>query len=183
MPLSHEPAGATAVDFADLRELVEEPAGGHNHGRVATTDPDVLGRTLPHGVKDVQERALLQGGGFTFVFPSNGGAGTFGDAGMTSHRGVLHSDEYVDADALRSAVEDALGFTYDDVRAVYRRGRLTPAQAELRARIDARLLELARGGANMDLLARLLGFKAPKGTWPTALKNAVRRARAAEVTS
>jgi hypothetical protein len=76
---------------------------------------------------------------------------------MTSHRGVLHPDEHVDTEALRAAVEAELGFTYDDVRAVYRQGRKAVSTLELRARIDARLLELRAAGGNMELLARVTG--------------------------
>ncbi len=106
------------------------------------------------------------------------------EGGITSHRGVLHPDEYVDHDVLRAAVEAELGFTHDEVHSVYRQGRLSKEQGELRARIDARLLALSRAGANTTLLGRLLGFGvvAPEhgGRCPTIV-NALARARAAEL--
>jgi hypothetical protein len=77
--------------------------------------------------------------------------------GMTAHRGVLHPHEYVNTAELVAAVEKRLGFTLDELRAVYRQGRKSAAQLELRARIDARLLELRERGGNMELLARVIG--------------------------
>lgn len=103
--------------------------------------------------------------------------------GVTSHRSVLHPDEHVDAGALRAAVEAELGFTYDEVHSVYRQGRLSDSQGELRARIDARLLALSRAGANTALLGRLLGFKPDDEGKCQTFKRALRRARADELSS
>jgi hypothetical protein len=117
--------------------------------------------------------------------------GNKGEAGIRSHRGVLHPDEYVDTEELRSAVEAELGFSYDEARAVYRQGRMTEAQLELRARIDARLLELAEAGGNMLALARCLGWRINGGrsgeggascrTMERALKRARARASASRL--
>jgi hypothetical protein len=114
-----------------------------------------------------------------------------GEAGMRAHRGVLHPHEYLDADALRSAVEAELGFTYDEISTVYRQGRMTDAQIELRNRIDARLLAIAEAGGNMLALARCLGWKINHGwrgeggascrTMERALKRARARASAARL--
>lgn len=76
---------------------------------------------------------------------------------MTAHRGVLHPDEYVDVPRLRALVEERLGFGIDELRTVYRQGRKSRRQLELRQRIDARLLELREAGGNMELLARVTG--------------------------
>lgn len=81
------------------------------------------------------------------------------EGGITSHRGVLHPDEYVNKGVLRKAVEAELGFTYDEVHSVYRQGRLSTSQGELRAQIDARLLALSRAEGNVLALARVLSFR------------------------
>jgi hypothetical protein len=99
---------------------------------------------------------------------------------------VLHPDEYVDRDALLGLVESELGFSLDDVRAVYRQGRLSDDQRELRGRIDARLLALSRSGANMLELARIFGFSVNAGNGAggdscRTLERAIARARAAEL--
>lgn len=133
--------------------------------------------------RGLEELGFLIDGGWTAVDTTRGTARNTGftpgarDAGMTSHRGTLHSDEYVDHEALRPLVEDGLGFTYDDVHAVYRRGRLSASTLELRARIDARLLELANAGANVAQLGRVLGFSVNASGSCEALNNALERAR------
>lgn len=131
--------------------------------------------------RELEELGFLIDGGWTAIDSTRGSQGwTPGarDAGMTSHRGVLHPDEHVDTDALRTAVEAELGFTYGDVRAVYRQGRKSDAQLRLRARIDARLLELAESGSNMTALGRVLGFpvRAKEGDCQV-IKRALERAR------
>ena len=177
MSLSNGAAGATADE---IRELMEEPAGGHNHGRTAVDDPHLderATRFIGLGVEDGQERDVLNGGGWTLI-PGVGGARQA--AGMTAHRGVLHPHEYVDNDVLRAKVEEAFGFTVEEVRSVYRQGRLTPEQGELRSRIDARLLALSRAGANMLALARVFGLPikpARHGGNCRVLDNALTRAR------
>jgi len=79
------------------------------------------------------------------------------EGGVVAHRGVLHPDEYVDMAQLVPAVERRLGFTLAELRAVYRQGRKSAAQRELRDRIDARLLEVGNAGGNLELLARVTG--------------------------
>jgi AraC-like DNA-binding protein len=179
--LSSETAGATAAtQDVDYRELMEEPAGGQNHGRVTTIAPEELGRQLPLGVDEAQAHEFVKSGGWSIVDPLHDGRAS----GAVAHRGAIHPDEYVDDDVVRAAVESRLGFTTDEVRSVFRQGRLTPEQGELRARIDARLLALSRAGANMTELARLVGFgETADGTWPKALKNAIRRAKDAEASA
>jgi hypothetical protein len=76
--------------------------------------------------------------------------------GMVAHRGVLHRDEYVDEMRLLVAVERQLGFMLIDVWEAYCQGRKSAAQRAQRDRIDARLLEIADAGGNMELLARIL---------------------------
>lgn len=96
--------------------------------------------------------------------------------GLVAHRGVLHPDEYVDVNVLRAAVEDALGYSYADVSAVYARGgRLSPEQRQLRDRIDSRLLALSRSGGTMKVLADALDLN------EKTIDRALARARLVEV--
>jgi hypothetical protein len=89
---------------------------------------------------------------------SGKGGGWADRCGLVAHRGVLHPDEYVDMAVLVPAVEQRLGFTMAEVRSVYRgRGRRTAAQIDLRACVDARLLDIRRAGGNLELLARAVG--------------------------
>lgn len=107
-------------------------------------------------------------------------AGGADGGGLTAHRGVLQGHEYVDAAALRAAVEDELGYTYDQIRSVYRQGPVTGAKRELRDVIDARMLALRRSGANMVELGRAIGLAVNASGNCRALDNAVSRARAVE---
>jgi len=97
------------------------------------------------------------------------------DGGMTAHRGILHPDAYVDADALRTAVEESLGHTYEEVSSAYMTGRPTVEQRQLRERIDSRLLALSRSGGNMALLARTMEIS------EKTIDRALTRAREVEV--
>lgn len=160
--------GSAQWSEAERRPRHSDELDAHDHD----TDVDE-GRGL-------EELGFLLDGGWTAIETHRGSQGwTPGarDAGMTSHRGVLHPDEHVDGDALREAVESELGFTYDDVHAVYRRGRLSASSQELRGRIDARLLELATAGANVAALGRVLGFHVNASGSCEALTNALARAR------
>lgn len=139
----------------------------------AWDDPDEAAREL-------EERGFLMDGGWSLAQAGKGSVRHVDDGGMTSHRGVLHPDEYVDPDTLQGLVERELGFTYEQVRSVYRQGPLTADQRELRGQIDARLLALSRTGGNLSLLGRLLGFKTTGDTLHRFLKNALARARALE---
>ena len=99
------------------------------------------------------------------------------EGGVTSHRGVLHPEEYVNHDVLRGLVERELGFSYEQIRSVYRQGPLTATQRELRGRIDARVLALSRAGTNLAELGRALGFPVKDNGNCRALENALARAR------
>lgn len=167
----------------ELAQLMQEPAGGDNHGRRASTNPEVEGRHLPLDADEWQASEFMRGNGWNVVETSRGSGGsTFGarDAGMSAHRGVVHSDEYVDTEALRPMVEFELGFTYEQVRSVYRQGLLSAEQRELRGCIDARLLSLSRAGTNLALLGRLLGFPVKDNGNCRVMENALTRARAKE---
>jgi hypothetical protein len=106
--------------------------------RVLTTDPSI--------------QEWLVDGGWCPLHPDRGARHT----GMHAHRGVIHPDEYVNADALRSAAEEKLGYTLEDVRAVYggrSGGPLPKALLPVRNAIDRELL----GVDNMEWLALALG--------------------------
>lgn len=97
---------------------------------------------------------FLGAGGWGIATLDGGGR----DGGLTAHRGVVHPDEYVDADILRDAACEALGFTYEEITSVYRQGPLAPEQRQLREKIDARLLALSHAGGNLTQLAAALGL-------------------------
>jgi hypothetical protein len=141
-------------EFDTLEALMQEPPGGYNHGRAASSDPEAEGRYVPLGVREQQAAAFMrEGRGFTVVLE-----GDEHDAGMTAHRGVLQPGEYVDFFALRSKVEAALGYTYAQISAAYATGRPQADQRQLRDKIDARLLALSVAGGNMTVLAKVLGM-------------------------
>lgn len=169
--------GANSPMRSELAHLMEEVPGGPNSGRRASSNPEVEGRHLPLGTDEAQAADFLREGGWGII---TGAGGERQRAGMTAHRGVTSSDEYVDADALRPLVEAALGFTYDEVRSVYRQGRLSNEQRELRGSIDARLLALSRSGGNLTELGRALGFYVDEYGNCDVVKAAVARAKTEE---
>jgi len=153
----------------NLITLIEEPPGGHNHGRKATeeaqtADGSVTGAKLSLDTEAWASADFMREDGFAAVDTSAGThtGRTYGyqDAGMTTHRGVLHPDEYVNTEVLRRAVEAELGFTVAQLHEVYTRagGPLPVALRDLRAAIDARLLALSESGANMLKLAEVTGL-------------------------
>lgn len=166
---------------AERRPRHSDELDGHEHDADAV---DGEGREL-------EELGFLLDGGWTAVDSTRGSRGwTPGarDAGMTSHRGVLHPGEHVDEEALRAALEAELGFTLDDVRAVFRQGRKSSAQLELRERIDARLLEVADAGGNLLELAKAFGWAieaadALGGERSKTMERAIERARERSATS
>lgn len=125
------------------------------------------------------ETEFLREGGWTIVDANHDGR----ESGMVAHRGVLHPDEHVNHGRLMRLVENELGYTFDDVHAVYRQGRLSNGQRELRGHIDAQLLALSRAGARMVMLGRVLGFALKADGHCRVMENALTRARAAEGTA
>jgi hypothetical protein len=166
----------------EFRELMEEPPGGVNTGRAASRDPNVEGRFVALGVAEAQAAEFAREGGWSLAQPH--AKGRYGDStgGLTAHRGVLQGDEYVDASALLKGIEAEFGFTVEQVRSVYRRGRLTALEGELRVQIDARLLALSRSGANLAVLARIFGLTYdPTRRTYEVVERALARAKAAEL--
>ena len=93
-----------------------------------------------------------------------------GKGGTVAHRGAVHPDEYVDEWRVFIEAQRHFGFTLADVWEVYCQGRKSPAQRALRARIDARLLELANAGGDLTALARI--FEVDVKTFARALVRA-----------
>jgi hypothetical protein len=181
--------GANGVEDTEstefLAELMQEPPGGANHGRAGSSsrDPETE-RQVSLGVGDAQAHEFLAADGWgviTDVPGTEARGGGWQRAGGTTHRGAIRGDEHVDVALVRDAVEHEIGFTIDEIHSVYRQGRMTETQRELRGRIDARLLALSRSGANMAALARLLGFAydEPSERFKT-MERALARARVQE---
>jgi len=88
---------------SEFAQLMEEPPGGGNNGRRASTNPEVEGRQLPLGTDEWQAAEFMREGGWTVI---SMGGGERQRSGMNAHRGVLHPEEHVDADALRPLFEE-----------------------------------------------------------------------------
>jgi hypothetical protein len=160
--------------MSELAQLMEEPAGGSNHGSRLSDNPALEGSHVPLDVGRWQRNEFLRGNGWTFVHSHDGGR-----AGLNSHAvnqyTVLHPDDYVNEETLAALVEDELGFTVEQLHSVYcTGGRIPSSRQELRDVIDARLLDLVRGGANMDLFGRLMGLNG------STVDRALARARSQE---
>jgi hypothetical protein len=165
---------ATREEQLERWGISPDRTGGRVRGAYAE-DAEPAGYDDGHDLElEGEALGFLLDGGWHAVEPTKG---RIRGEGTTSHRGVLHPDEFVDTEALRAVVEAELGFTYADVHAVYRRGRLSASTLELRARIDARLLEVANAGANVAQLGRVLGFSVNASGSCEALTNALARAR------
>ena len=120
-------------------------------------DYEALMQERPDGIETDQSEEFRDG--FSIVSTQRESRDA-DDAGMVAHRGVLHPDEYVDEPLLQIMVERRLGFTYEQIRSVYKQGGtpLTNTQRQLRAKIDARLLALSASGGIMALLAQAVGL-------------------------
>lgn len=171
------------IAMSDLGDLMEEPAGGPNHGRRAYSSPELVegrvnGRPLDLGTHEGQASELVRSGGYSVADVARGSGGaTPGarDAGMSAHRGVLQEGEHVDRAAVETLVERELGFTLTQLHSVYSTGgRLPSTLMGLRDQIDARMLALSGAGANMDLFGRVTRLNA------STLDRALARARAKE---
>lgn len=154
----------------NIQDILAEQPGGDNGGRVnepvRVKDDDVSAtRGTP---LDGVTADFLRGDGWQTA--SAEGGRQLEQSGLTTHRGVLHPDEYVDFFELREQVEADFGFTYAEVSAAYKQGRPTAEQRQLREKIDARLLALSRAGGNMDQLGKALGL--PERTLDSALARA-----------
>ena len=145
------------------------------------TVPGPGGHELPANsearrVSDPVEADFLNAGGWHVASIKGGNE----EGGVQSHRTVLHPDEHVDADVLRSLVERELGFSYEEVHSVYRQGPLSATQRELRGLVDARMLALSISGGSMVELGRALGFPIKDDGHCRVLENALKRARKEE---
>lgn len=130
----------------DAPVLTLESAGLMPEGEHESGDP--LHRDDP------AESSWLADGGWSVAVPKSHGSGR--DGGLTAHRGVLFPGEFVDRLTLRGAVLDRLGFTLDEVNSVYKQGRKSDDQRQLRGKIDASLLALSRDGATVSKISEAL---------------------------
>lgn len=133
------------IEDDDFASLMEEPPGGHNHGRMD-------GYTL-----DTQEMVTADfryAGGFGIAHEGEGG--TRGNP--RTNDAILGEDEFVDEGLLRRMVEEELGFDLDLVRTIYSSKYLSPDLRATRTSIDARILELYESGANMNAFSRVTGI-------------------------
>lgn len=162
---------------SDYQGLMEEPPGGVNHGRTKRSmhsgdDYNATGTHLTLDTTDALVRDLFWSdiGGFNIT--GDGHGGTRGNPGGAT----IHPDEYVDADSLRDAVLKEFGFTSEELSRAYtqRVESVTVEDRELRAEMDARMLELRRQGAHMGHFAGALGISR------STVDRAVKRAREAE---
>ena len=108
-------------------------------------------RKRPAEQRAEAERGFLSSGGWHAVSIKQG------SGGLTSHRGVLQGDEFVDSVALIAEAEAELGFTRAEYERVARPGKPRKADQEVSLRVNARLAQLRAEGANMTILAAILG--------------------------
>ena len=139
----------------DYAEIMSDPPGGSAHGSRAGDSRTDEGRTRKHRSRPLAESALQveQLDGYSILDPSR-----LHDAGMTAHRGDLDVDAYIDPAEIQAAVEESLGFTYEEVSSAYKQGPTSAAVRQLRDKIDSRLLALSRARGNMTVLANALGL-------------------------
>jgi hypothetical protein len=169
--------------LSEYQELMEEPPGGYNHGYAASADPQEEGRWLSLDVESAQAQEFMRHGGFGIVEVSRGNGGTggtygSGDAGMTNSLSSDNVKPYVDMERVKELVEEELGFTLAQVESAYLvPGRPTAERSELRARIDARLLELSAKGGNLSALARVFGWPIYENGQCRIVERALSRAR------
>lgn len=155
--------------------LMPGPLPGHSsvNSRGEGVDPSVTRRSAD---LDPEGSDFMSGGGWSLVDIR---WGDDENGGLTSHRGVLHPDEYVDAGLLVGMVADRLGFTLDEIRLAYRPGRPSAETLAIRDSVDARLLEVSDAGGNMVELGRALGWRVRDDHHCRNMDSALARARAA----
>lgn len=145
----------------ELARLMEEPAGGENHGRRVSDNPNVEGEYLPLETRRWQRAEFMRSSGWIVASPERDhhGVGLGARSHAENQYTVLHPEEYVDETVLASLLEAEFGFTIEELHSVYSTGGRIPSERlDLRARLDARLFELSNGGANMDLFGRAAGL-------------------------
>jgi hypothetical protein len=144
-------------DFeAGLASLMMDPPGGENHGYVVNGG----GARYKLGTRAA---AALE---MTGILDGNQRGGVLstraGKAGLTSHRGALHPDEWkwLDCAEVVRQAEQRLGCTFGEAREVYGRtggGPLPRRLLPLRDRLDVVMGGIAHRGGNLAELARGLG--------------------------
>ena len=163
--------------MGELRETMQEPPGGENHGRRFSDNPNLEGRHVPLDVARWQRNEFMRSNGWTVVHTETSHRASEGGARshLVNQHTILHPEEYVHSAEVVALLEAELGFTVGDLHSVYSTGGRIPAdRLDLRARLDARLLDLADGGANMDLFGRVTGLNG------STVDRALARARSRE---
>ena len=162
----------------DLETLMQEPPGGLSYGRTRLSgwlSPAEGGDApvAPLSAQEAQSAEFMREGGWTVAHTAQ----STEETGMTAHRGVVHPDEHIDLERVRTLVEHNLGCPLAEIEEVYRAGRPTTHRARTRAAIDARFLALSRAGGNMTALARVLGWPVDETGSCWRMKQALARAR------
>lgn len=144
----------------DLEALMQEPPGGHNHGRQTREEGKPPSAAV--STEDMVASEFLSDDNtvaWSLVNTRRGtGPGGTQDAGMTSHRGVLHPDEHVNAEVLYRELERSLGISLQEFDAAYRsRGKPTTEIMATREKMDQVFLEVVEAGGNVEELAKILG--------------------------
>lgn len=156
---------------AELEQLMQEPPTGHNHGRGGQNHDGRRRSLATEGM--VSERYLTDSVEGWSIASIKGGNQ---EGGITSHRGVLHSDEYVHAETLERLLEERLGVSLHEFDEAYKtRGRPSAEQSAkneaVRIKVDALFLEIQETDGNIELLSRLLGINDRR------IREAAKRAR------
>lgn len=134
-------------------------SGGYDEAATADTVM-VAGNYAPRGDRlDPSDRAFMTEGGWSIADAASDYGNDQRRGGIT-YREPEPGEMYVDEAAVIEAVQARLGFTVEDVQAVYVRGGgpISGPLKALRTEIDGRLLALLNEGTNMTALAHVLGI-------------------------
>lgn len=144
------------LDMDQLDEVMQEPPGGYNHGRASRSSAR-FGINLSAEEMKTSDHLSDDNAGWDLSSMEGGAQQSRG--GITSHRGVLHPDEYVHAEALERLLEENLGVSLDEFDEAYRsRGRPSPEVLATRVKLDRVFLAVVEDGGNVEELARILGI-------------------------
>lgn len=144
------------LDMDKLDAVMQEPPGGFNNGRASRSSGRFVTNLSTEEMK-TSEHLGDENAGWDLSSMEGGAQQSRG--GITSHRGVLHPDEFVHAEALEALLEENLGVSLDEFDEAYRsRGRPSPEALATRVKVDRVFLEVVEDGGNVEELARILGI-------------------------
>lgn len=166
----------------DWIELMEEPAGGYNHGkRYSDSVDEDSGLSKNLGLDRYKDSYLEE------IDPAD-----YYYKGMVAHRGVLHTwehdgddarlhkeTEYVDEELLEASVSKFLEEDLGEVRRIYGPGGLSSSDLEIRARMDEKFLQIFEAEGELLMLAKVLGFSVKSNRECRVMTKAMQRARKA----